>query len=224
MLERPPFVPGRRKRRRWIPAVSVVIVGLVLPTASLLDRATPRGEGGEPPVTAELATISAASYRVAVPPGLSRIAIEDADLVTFVTGLDAGYGSRLYRLWRLNLRTGGLIPGAVVASVSDLRLLPGREDLRLAFLVRGGGLFSLTGFLARRPQWLVGDVVAFDFPATRAPVAVRIDERTASRRGDLDVRVEVVRVEELRARSVDATTVRGVDVTGARVVGTSTYL
>jgi hypothetical protein len=209
--------------RPWSVAAAVAALLILIPAASLLaDRPAPArtGDGG---LAEELRPVLVSGRTVQVPVGLTEVASEEADLMTFVTAQDTE-GGPLYRLWRMDLRSGSLIPGAVVARVRDLRLHPEFEDTRLGLLAEGGALFSLAGFHAARPQWLAGGVAAFDFTGTRAPVAVQVNEAFAPWGAGSEVRVEVGRASGGRDRPSQPVEIRGLDLQGSRVSRTTAYL
>jgi hypothetical protein len=208
----------------WPVTAAVVALAVLIPAASFLadpTPPTPRRDGG---IADELRPVLVSSRTVEVPAGLAEVASEEADLVTFVAAQDTEGGGPLYRLWRMDLRSGSLIPGAVVAPVRDLRLHPETEDTRLGFLAEGGALFSLSGFHASRPEWLAGGVAAFDFTGTRAPVAAQVREVVSPGGGGHQVRVEVGRASGGRDRPTEPVVVRGLDLRGVRVWGSATYL
>jgi hypothetical protein len=207
----------------WFVTAAVVALAVLIPAASFLtdpSPPTPRRNGG---IADDLRPGLVSSRTVEVPVGLAEVASEEADLVTFVAAQDTGGGGPLYRLWRMDLRSGSLIPGAVVAPVQDLRLHPETEDTRFGFLAEGGALFSLSGFHDSRPQWLAGGVAAFDFTGTRAPVAAQVQE-VGSPGGGTQFRVEVGRAAGGRDRPTEPIEVRGLDLRGVRVWGSATYL
>jgi hypothetical protein len=186
----------------------------------MADRPAGKGDGGP---ARELRPALVSGRTVQVPVGLTEVASEEADRMTFVAAEDTE-GGPPYRLWRLDLRSGSLIPGPVVAPVRDLRLHPEFEDTRLGFLAEDGALFSMAGFHAARPQQLAGGVGAFDFTGTRAPIAARVHEALTPREAGSRVRVEVGRAGGRRDRPGQSIEIRGLDLQGVRVSRTTAYL
>jgi hypothetical protein len=210
--------------RPWSVTVAVVALAVLIPAASFLTDPAPPTPRYDEGIADELRPVLVSSRTVEVPAGLAEVASEEADLVTFVAAQDTGGGGPLYRLWRMDLRSGSLIPGAVVASVRDLRLHPETEDTRLGFLAEGGALFSLSGFHASRPQWLAGGVEAFDFTGTRAPVAAQVQEVGPPGGDGTEIRVEVGRASGGRDRPTEPVEVQGLNLRGVRVWGSAAYL
>ena len=127
--------------------------------------------------------------------------------------------AQLHQLWRLDLPTGALTPGPTVGEVLALRYAPGGSD-RLAFLVRGGGLFVLDGFLASRPTWVDGEVSSFDFAPDGTLVYAKVERRTdRSGRAVAAVRIGVVEPDRTTPSNVRSHTIRNLNLRGYSVRG-----
>lgn len=215
--EMEPLLAGRR---RWQPVV-IVLAFVVLPTvASFVTGDGGEVRSGDGGMAEELRPVLASSHAVKVPPALLEAAGPAGDRVTFATRQEVG----LYRLWRLELGKGRVVPGPVVARPIEILLQPGAGDRRLAFRVHGGALFSLRGFHAARPQWLTGDVSSFGLGADGVPVGVSIRELVAPWGSGSELRVSVAPVTPPLRRGSPTIDVRGLDARGARVVGSRAYV
>ncbi|HZD17413.1 MAG TPA: hypothetical protein VE669_04660 [Actinomycetota bacterium] len=99
---------------------------------------------------------------LALPRGLGDLTAGEPVHVTFASTQREGAGT-LYRLWRLELPSGRLAAGPAVGEVTRIVHAPPPHDQRIAFLVNGGGLFVLDGFVGRLPTLIADDVEAADF-------------------------------------------------------------
>lgn len=211
----PPARPWRL--RSWVGAAAALAT-LAAGVALVPVEPAPPGGGG-----AGEAALPPGGRLVEVPPGLA-VAVAGRPLrVTFVTEERLPGGGPRYRLWRLELPAGALVPGPVVAAVRAIKADPRPESERLAFLAEGGGLFTLDGFLAARPTWVAGGVASFDFDRTGALTLARL--RRVITRGGVWAVVSVDRVPAGEARPVSAVTrsmrfrrLDGVAVRGGRAV------
>jgi hypothetical protein len=220
VVERPApvIVPGGSPRRRSIVLIVAVLAAMAVPSfVTGVEVGSRRAGGG---ILDELQPVLASSHQVDVPVTLRSAAAERGDLVTFVTEQDAGNGNRLRRMWRLDLGTGMVVPGPVVARVLDLRLRPGAEDRRLAYLVEGGGLFRLARFHASRPDWTAGGLSAFDLARRKPAFGAAIREVFAPWGSGAEVRI---RTGPVAGRLADEVRIRGIDLQGVRVAGTTVY-
>lgn len=161
---------------------------------------------------------------IALPRGLSDRTAGSPVRISFSASPAVPDGSaQLQQLWRLELPTGELTPGPIVGEVLDLRYAPGGSG-RLAFLVRGGGLFVLDGFLASRPTWVDGEVSSFDFARDGTLVYAKVERRSGpSGRAVAAVRIGVVEPDRsapsnVRSRTIGQLNLRGFAVRGWRLI------
>jgi len=211
-----PGPPPPRPRRRWIAPLVLLAVASAIP---LVPRQAPpdaerRGVANTPP----------ALRFIALPRGLSDRTTGSQVRIAFsaTQPVPEGRGA-LHQLWRLELPTGELTSGPIVGEVLALRYSP-KDSGRLAFLVSGGGLFVLDGFLASRPTWVDGDVSSFDFAVDGTLVYAKVERRTApSGRAVAAVRIGVVEPDRttpsnVRSRTIRSLNLRGYSVRGWRLV------
>jgi hypothetical protein len=211
--------PEPPARRRHLPVVALGVAGVLLAAGLLKGSPQPVRPARDGGMAEELAPVLASSTPVKVSPSLAEAAGDAGDLITFATQHEVG----LYRLWRIDLESGRAIPGPVVPRPAEIRLQPGAEDRRLAFMAAGGALFSLEGFHAARPQWMTGDVSTFSMSAGRRPLGVSVHELMAPWGSGSEVRVTVARVSE-HVRRLRPFVLRGLDVRGATVVGSHAFV
>lgn len=190
--------------------LAVAVAALVLPER---DAPSPRrpGVANPPPRTLRF---------IALPEGLSDRTVDRPLRVAFSATQQVPEGrAQPYQLWRLELPNGELTPGPIVGDVLAIRYAPG-ESGRLAFLVSGGGLFVLDGFLGSRQTWIDGDVNAFDFAGDGTLVYAKIERRSASSgRAVTNVRLGVVEPDRTTPSNVRSRTIRSLNVRGYTVRG-----
>lgn len=214
--------PRSRSGRRWWAALGVLSVALA--AAAVLG---PRGIEPEAATEAgEEGALTIARQGIDIPDRL-RDALRGDPHITVTTREDvADLEGSLFRLWRLDLRRERLLPGPIVAPVQELRTDPRPEVDRVAFIVPGGRLFLLDGFVGARPEWVAGDVRAFDFLPDGSITFASVTYRTARCCGGTET---VVQVGSTRADSplrADRFTrgIRSLTVQNVAVRGTSAYV
>lgn len=209
-----PAAPSpRTSKRAWIvPLLLLTIVGamLVLPRR---EAARPERPGVANPPPPRLRFIG-------LPSGLSDRTVDRPVRIAFSATQPVPEGrAQLFQLWRLDLPTGELTPGPIVGEVVAIRYAP-RDSGRLAFLVRGGGLFVLDGFLGSRPTWVDGDVSAFDFAPDGNLAYAKVERRSASTgRAVADVRIGLLEPDRTSPSNVRSRTIRSLNVRGFTVRG-----
>ncbi|HEX6207952.1 MAG TPA: hypothetical protein VF058_06280 [Actinomycetota bacterium] len=213
-----PEGPARATRRRWALPLALVLVAaaiLLLPRQDPPRPARP-GVANPPPQTLRF---------IALPPGLSDRTVNRPVRIAFsATQPVPEDRAQLFQLWRLDLPTGELTPGPIVGDVLLIRYAPD-DSGRLAFLVSGGGLFVLDGFLASRPTWVDGGVSAFDFAPGGALVYAKVERRSAPG-GGAPAAVRLSTVEpgrttpsRVRSRTIHRLNLRGYAVRGWELIG-----
>jgi len=211
-VEPPEETAAPRVRRRWIGPLALLALLVAIP---LLPRQAPpapdRPGVANPPPSLRF---------IALPRGLSDRTVDHPVRIAFAATRPVPEGgTQPHQLWRLDLPTGELTPGPIVSEVLALRYAPG-DSSRLAFLVGGGGLFVLDGFLASRPTWVDGDVSAFDFAPDGTLAYAKVERRTGpSGRAVAAVRVGVVEPDRTAPSNVRSRTIRNLNLRGYTVRG-----
>ncbi|MDP8956430.1 MAG: hypothetical protein M3N24_05670 [Actinomycetota bacterium] len=179
---------------------AIIIVALLF--IGLTNRREVRPQAK--PAPRENLDLGAVTRRLALPSETSAALIPHAESVTFVASnrTTTEEAPTLLRLWRLIARTGEVLPGPVVAEIRELRLDPRPHADRLAYLLEGGGLFSLEGFYAARPTWINGQVADFDFASDGSLVYTPTEAEFTRRGGGAELRVELARTDPERHTSL----------------------
>ena len=201
--------PRPGPRWRAIGMVAAVAAGAAAIRLSTGSEAPPAAGRAATATRGADATVVPNRAFVAVPAALVRLTARAPLRVAFVTVEDEPPDrAPLYRLWRLELPAGALVPGPVVGEALALRYAPPPFSARLAFLVGGGGLFELQGFLASRPEWVAGEVSAFGFGHRGSLVFGRVERRHAPWGAGLEATVTVARTAPGSGRAVEQATRR----------------
>ncbi|HEX6262114.1 MAG TPA: hypothetical protein VF097_04630 [Actinomycetota bacterium] len=213
-----PEGPPRPSPRRWALPLALVAVAAAIPLLPRQEAPRPARPGVANPPSQTLRFIG-------LPPGLSDRTVDRPVRIAFsATQPVPEDRAQLFQLWRLDLPTGELTPGPIVGDVLLMRYAPD-DSGRLAFLVSGGGLFVLDGFLASRPTWVDGEVNAFDFAPGGTLVYAKVERRSAPGGGALAA-VRLTAVEPgrttpstVRSRTIHRLNLRGYAVRGWELIG-----
>jgi hypothetical protein len=218
--------PARRGGSRWWGGLAVLcaaLVGAATLTPGRLEPERPAAAEAEAPVEAVPAM---ARERVEVPVPLQEALEGDVRITVATMEHLPDLRSPLYRLWRIELPEGRLRPGPLVLPVRELREDPRPDTDRVAFVVRGGGLFLLEGFERSRPRWVAGGVRAFDFLPDGSLLFTSVVQRSSRCCGGTEAVVRVGRTQgESFMRGERFTRrVRSLSLQGIATSGTSAYV